>query len=122
MYMRMCSTGAGQVCKALACLTDDHTSAQQACAPAVVPLVSLLSHSDAPVVDQACQALACLVCECPQHQAAAGQAGAVQTLVNLLCDWGVDGGISGAEQQLEVVHLLLALLVLTTQVRSHAAV
>jgi len=111
---------AGQVCKALACLTDDHPAAQQACTAAIVPLVSLLSHPDTPVVDQACQALACLASDCPQHQAAAGQAGAVLTLMNLLCDLGANGDVDGTQQQQEVVHLLLALLVVATQV-SHFA-
>lgn len=107
---------AGQLCKALACLTDEHSAVQQACSSAIAPLVTLLSHPDTPVVDQACQALACLVSDCPQHQVAAGQAGAVLTLMNLLCDLGGDADIDGIQHPIKIVHLLLALLVVATQV------
>jgi len=85
---------AGQLCKALACLTDEHSAVQQACSSAIAPMVALLSHSDTPVVDQACQALACLVSDCPQHQIAAAQAEATQILIpysnqfkSCICCW-----------------------------------
>jgi len=107
---------AGQLCKALACLTDEHSAVQQACSSAIAPMVALLSHSDTPVVDQACQALACLVSDCPQHQIAAAQAGAVLTLMNLLCDLGGNTDTDTIQQSIQVVHVLLALLVVATQV------
>ena len=110
--------GAGQMCKALACLTDDHLALQQACTLAIAPLVSLLSHSDTAVVEQACQALACLVSDCHHHQTAAGQAGAVLTLMNLICNLGATGDVNNAQRQQEIVHLLLALLIVATQVKS----
>ncbi|KAL0024042.1 hypothetical protein WJX77_011314 [Trebouxia sp. C0004] len=107
---------AWQLCKALACLTDEHPAVQQACSSAVAPLVALLSHPDTPVQDEACQALACLVSDCPQHQMVAGQAGAVLTLMNLLCDLGGNTDTDRMQQQIQVVHLLLALLIVATQV------
>ena len=110
------SAVAGQLCKALACLTDEHPAVQQACSSAIAPLVALLSHPDTPVQDEACQALACLVSDCPQHQMAAGQAGAVLTLMNLLCDLGDDTDTDSMQRPIQVVHLLLALLIVATQV------
>lgn len=114
------TAGAGQLCKAVACLTDEHPAVQQACRSAIAPMVALLSHPDTPVQDEACQALACLVSDCPQHQMAAGQAGAVLTLMNLLCDVGGEadsGGDSDSRQRpIQVVHLVLALLLVATQV------
>ncbi|KAL0054103.1 hypothetical protein WJX82_003853 [Trebouxia sp. C0006] len=107
---------AWQLCKALACLTDEHPAVQQACGSAIAPLVALLSHPDTPVQDEACQALAYLVCDCPQHQMAAGQAGAVLTLMNLLCDLGGNADTDSMQRPIQVVHLLLALLVVATQV------
>lgn len=102
---------AGQVCKAFCCLADDHPAAQQACASAVQPVVSFLSHPDAAVRDQACRALACLTCDCHQNQTVAGQHGALELLLQVLwkpCD--------SAQQQQQVVQLLMAMLVLAVQV------
>lgn len=103
--------GAGQVSKAFCCLADDHPAAQQACASAIPAVVSFLSLPDAAVREQACQALACLTCNCHQNQNIAGQHGAVDLLLHLLwtpCD--------SQQQQQEVVQLLLALLVVAVQV------
>ena len=102
---------AGQVCKGLCCLLDGHSAAQQACKPAIQPIVSLLSHPDAAVVEQACQAMASLVLGCPLNQAFADQCGAVEMLLQLLFTSGLHG-----QQQQRVVHLLLALLVVAVQV------
>lgn len=110
------TAGAGQLCKAVACLTDEHPAVQQACRSAIAPMVALLSHPDTPVQDEACQALACLVSDCPQHQMAAGQAGAVLTLMNLLCDLGGDADSDSTQPPIQVVHLVLALLLVATQV------
>lgn len=107
---------AWQLCKALACLVDDHTPAQQACTEAIAPVVSLLSHSDSAVLDQACQALACLVSECPEHQARAGQDSAIALLVGHLCDVGPAEEEDQRRWRVQVAHLLLALLVVATQV------
>ncbi|KAL3156347.1 hypothetical protein ABBQ38_000664 [Trebouxia sp. C0009 RCD-2024] len=100
-----------QVSKAFCCLADDHPAAQQACASAIPAVVSFLSLPDAAVREQACQALACLTCNCHQNQNIAGQHGAVDLLLHLLwtpCD--------SQQQQQEVVQLLLALLVVAVQV------
>ena len=103
--------GAGQVSKAFCCLADDHPAAQQACATAIPAVISLLSHPDAAVKDQACQALACLTCNCHHNQTIAGQHGAVDLLLHLL--WTA---CESQQQQQEIVRLLLALLVLAVQV------
>lgn len=102
---------AGQACKALCCLADDHPAAQQACASAIQPVISFLSSPDAAVRDQACQALACLTCDCHQNQTAAGEHGALKSLLQML--WKP---CESAQQQQEVVHLLMAMLVLAVQV------
>lgn len=103
--------GAGQVSKAFCCLADDHPAAQQACASAIPTVVSFLSLPDAAVREQACQALACLTCNCHQNQITAGQHGAVELLLHLL--WTP---CEGQQQQHQVVQLLLALLVVAVQV------
>ena len=104
--------GAGQVSKAFCCLADDHPAAQQACASAIPAVISFLSHTNAAVKDQACQALACLTCNCHHNQTTAGQHGAVELLLHLLCT-----PCESQQQQQEVVRLLLAPLVLAVQVR-----
>ena len=102
---------AGQVCKVLCCLLDGQSAAQQTCGPAIQPIVSLLSHPDAAVVEQACQAIASLVSGCHQNQAFAGQCGAVELLMQLLF-----ASCPHVQQQQSVVHLLLALLIVAVQV------
>ena len=103
---------AGQVSKALCCLAEDHPAAQQACTSAIQGVTSFLSHTDAAVRDQACQALACLTCDCHQNQTAAGQHGAVEALLHML--WAP---CESPQQQQEVVQLLLAILVIALQVK-----
>lgn len=102
---------AGQVSKALCCLAEDHPAAQQACTSAIQGVTAFLSHPDAAVKTQACQALACLTCDCPQNRTTAGQHGAVETLLQML--WTP---CESLQQQQEVVQLLLALLVVALQV------
>ena len=70
------------------------------------------------MLDQACQALACLVSECPEHQARAGHAGATALLVGHLCKLEEAEEEDQRRWQIQVVHLLLALLVIATQVRN----
>lgn len=106
----VCDT-AGQVLKALCCLAEDHPTAQQACISAIQAVTACLTHPDAAVSTQACQALACLTCNCPQNRTDAGQHGAVEALLQML--WAP---CENQQQQQEVVQLLLALLVVALQV------
>ena len=102
---------AGQVSKALCCLAEDHSAAQQACVSGIQGVTSFLSHPDAALRDQACQALACLTCDCHKNQSVAGQHGAVQALLQML--WTP---CESLQQQQELVQLLLAMLVVALQV------
>lgn len=102
---------AGQVSKALCCLAEDHPAAQQACASAIQRVTAFLSHPGAAIRDQACQALACLTCDCHQNQSVAGQHGAVEALLQML--WTP---CESLQQQQEVVQLLMAMLVVAVQV------
>ena len=86
----------------------------------MTPATVLLSHSDSAVVEQACQALACLVADCPRHQAAAAQAGAVDSLMQLLLQAPPDSSCDPQLWRLGLLHLMLAVLLVTTDV-SHAS-
>lgn len=113
----MCDA-AGQVCNALACVTSQCPSAQQACSGAVSDVASLLSHPDPAVVEQACQAVASLTANCPEHQSAAAQAGAVDGLMQLLLKAPPDSTCSLQQWRQGLLHLALAVLLVTADVRT----
>ena len=116
----MCNA-AGQVCNALACVTSQCPSAQQACSGAVSDVASLLSHPDPAVVEQACQAVASLTADCPEHQSAAAQAGAVDGLMQLLLKAPPDSTCSLQQWRHGLLHLALAVLLVTADVRTSSS-